>query len=172
MAKDKPNYKIHSLTLNDSLNLAGILAGGGLAGQAQRALSLMERNGQQAGLEAVGALVMGALANPGTREEMRSFLFSVWKTTEDEQAVDGDLDVTGRLEPRYADDGELDKKSLYYRKLRRFHSLPMSGLTGIVKALYQSGEMKDFLASLKDLMPTSTGPETESKESTDLEAVK
>ena len=173
MAKGKTTYKIHSLTLNDSLNLAGILAGGGLAGQAQKALSLMEQQGTGAGLEAVGALVMGALANPGTREEMRSFLFTVWKTTEDEQATEKDLDIDGRLKAVYADNGELDKDTPYFKKLAKFHRLPMTGLSGIVRALYNSGEMRDFLQSLREFLPnTSTGESTGSNGSTTLESVK
>lgn len=159
-------YKVHPLTIDDALDLGGILAGGGLAGQAQRALSLMERDGSGAALTAVSSLIMGALANADTRDQMRGFLFAIWKTTEDEQATADDLNVQDRLEPKY-ENGELKKDSLYYRKLKRFHKLPPSAAVEIGKAVYESDGFTDFLGLLTTAIPTpTTGPPTRSNGNT------
>lgn len=176
-AKKKPTYKVHDGTINDALNFSGVLAAGGLAGQAQHALARIEREGMAAGLAAVGSLIMGALANPGSREELRNFLFNIWKTTEDEQATEKDLGIDDRLEPRYIEEGEnrgeYDKNSLFYRKLKRFHKLPMLALIGIGTAFYKSDGFKDFLDLLRasDLVDSGENS-TGSSESTGLEAVK
>lgn len=175
--KKKPTYKVHDPTIDDAINFAGVLSAGGLAGQAQNALARIEREGMAAGLAAVGSLIMGALANRGSREELRDFLFSIWKTTEDEQATEKDLGIEDRLEPRYIEEGEArgeyDKSSPFYRKLKRFHKLPMSALIGIGTAFYKSDGFKDFLDLLRASDIVESGENsTSSSESTSLESVK
>lgn len=170
-------FEIHPPTLDDALDLAGILAAGGLVGQAGQALAKMQsENGstnQGAALNALSSLVMGALASRDTRDQMRGFLFSIWKTTEDEQATEAEKGITDRLEPKYDDAGELDKQSPYYRKLKRFHALPPKALVGLVKAVYEEDGFEDFLVSLRAELPTiSSGLATESNGATGLESVK
>lgn len=160
-------YKVHQLTIDDALDLAGILAAGGLTGQAGDALAQIQSDGRGAGLTAITRLVMGALANRATRDDMRGFLFTVWKTTEDDQATDADLGITGRLEPKYSGE-ELDPDSVYYRKLKRFHALPPSALVGLVRAVYESDGFADFLELLRAEIPNlSTAPVTASNGTTD-----
>lgn len=180
MTKKDEKYKIHPLSVDDALNMAGILAGGGLAGDARSALARIERDGMGAGLEALSSLAMGALANVNTRDQMRGFLFDVWKTTEDEQALEEDLNIQDRLEPRFELDeagnikyhpntGEalFDKKSLYYRKLKRFHKLPPAAAAEITRLVFHAPEFKSFLASLRGLMPeSSTADATDSNGTT------
>lgn len=183
MAKEK--YKIHPLTIEDSLKLGGILAGGGLAGRAQDALSQMERNGQGAALGAMASLFMGALANIETRSQMRDFLFEIWKTTEDEQAGEEDLSFDGRLKAKYRkprDDEDpawmeredlLDISTPYYRKLKRFRRLPPSAAVELAKAVYTSEGFEDFLGLLKTEIPAiTTEPQTQSNGPTGLHPVK
>jgi hypothetical protein len=174
-------FKVHDPTGVDSFALLGILAGGGLAGQANEALSQMERGGSGAALTAVGKLFMGALANDAVNDKLRYFLFALWKTTEDEQAAADDLDIQDRLEPRYERDAQgqpvynphtgerrYDKNSLYYRKLKRFYKLNPRQMLGIALALYRHPDFKDFLASLReDLGTITTEPPTASNGSTD-----
>lgn len=183
--KEKQKYSVHDLGISDALNIAGIIGSGGLTGQAQDAIGAMQNGGMEAGLNAVSRLLMGALANVATRDQMRGFLFDVWRTTEDEQATEDDLNIQDRLEPRFGRDaggsmmfneatGEplYDKKSLYYRKLKRFHKLPPGALIGISKAVYESDGFTDFLESVSGLLPagsrddTSTGTSTSSNGST------
>lgn len=125
-----------------------------------------------AGLGAISALLMGALANHAVRDEMRGFIFSMWKTTEDEQALEADLDIQDRLEPKY-ENGEYDKSTPYYRKLKRFYKLTPREMTGIVSALAKHPEMKDFLAYLREEFATTTSaPATNSNGNTGLQPVK
>lgn len=175
MAKDKPKYKVFDPTIDDAINMAGILSAGGLAGQASEVLGRIEQEGAAAGMAGIGRLVMGALANPASREEMRSFLFQIWRTTEDDQALEADRGLDDRLERRYDDTGELEKDSPYYKKLKKFHKLPASALLGIAKSLYATPNFKDFLASVRELLPekeTSEEQSTNSKGTTSLESVK
>lgn len=167
MAKKQQKFKVHGLTIDDALDLGGILASGGLTGQASQALAqISETNNRGPAMQAVTSLVMGAIANRNTRDDMRGFLFSIWKTTEDEQATAKDLEF-GRLKVRYDDEGELDEDSLYYRKLVRFHALPPSALIGLVKAVYESDGFEDFLELLRAELPTiTTSQQTESNGST------
>lgn len=166
---EKATYKIHELSINDALDLGGILAAGGLTGQAGAALSQLGRDeggAEGAALGALTQLVMGALANRATRDDMRGFLFALWKTTEDEQAAEDDLDIAGRLKPRYVN-GEPEKGTVYYRKLKRFHDLPPSALVGLAGAIYESDGFTDFLELLKTELPTSsTEPQTQSNGTT------
>lgn len=174
--KGKQTFKVHHFGISDSLNLGGILGAGGLAGEAQNAIREVQHGGSAAGLNAVSRLLMGALANVSTRDQMRGFLFDMWKTTEDEQATEDDLNIQDRLEPRFERDaggnmmfnestGEplYDKKSLYYRKLKRFHGLSGGGLVRIAKAMYENEGFEDFLESLQDILPAAT-PESSSSE--------
>lgn len=170
MAKEQ-KYKIHSLSIDDALDLAGIFAGGGLSGQATEAISQMQTNGSAAGMQAFLKLILGALANNEIRDQIRFFLFSIWKTTEDEQATSDEMNIQDRLEPRL-EDGEYVKDSLYYRKLKRFHKLPPSAAIGIARAVYESEGFEDFLESLRAFLPTtSTAPATNSNGSMGLHPV-
>lgn len=169
---EKQAFKVHDLTIDDALDLGGILAAGGLTGQAGQALAQIGRNEAQA-MSAITQLVMGALASRTTRDDMRGFLFTIWKTTEDEQAAEEDLDVAGRLKPQYSNNGEPTKGTTYYRKLQRFHKLPPSALVGLGKAVYESEGFSDFLELLRMELPTpSTEPQTESSGNTGLEVVR
>lgn len=171
MPKGKQTFKIHELSIDDALDLGGILAAGGLTGQASQALSQMQHN-EGAALSALTQLVMGALANRATRDEMRGFLFGIWKTTEDDEALEDDLDIAGRLKPRFVN-GEPEKGTLYYRKLKRFHTLPPKALVELSKAVYESDGFGDFLELLKVELPTvSTELQTDSNGTTDLHPVK
>lgn len=170
---EKQTFKVHQLTIDDALDLGGILAAGGLTGQASRALTELQRD-EAAAVGAITQLVMGALASRTTRDDMRGFLFTIWKTTEDEQADEDDLDVAGRLKPRYSSNGEPTKGTTYYRKLQRFHKLPPSALVGLGKAVYESDGFADFLELLRMELPTgnlSTAQQTESSEPTPLTPV-
>jgi hypothetical protein len=177
LAKAKrTTYQVNEPGIDDAITLAGILAGGGIAGQAQNALSQFEEGGDVAALQAFLALIMGALGNHSTRDEIRLFLFRMWRTTEDEQASEEDLGIDDRLKPVYAD-GELTPGTPYHRKLKRFYKLPMSGLSGIATAFYNHPQFPDFLDSLRDFLPakaptSSAGKQTESNGSTPLEAVR
>lgn len=167
---EKQTFKVHDLTIDDALDLGGILAAGGLTGQAGQALSQMQRD-EGAAMSAITQLVMGALANRTTRDDMRGFLFTLWKTTEDEQASEEDLDIAGRIKPRYDANGEPTKGTTYYRKLQRFHGLPPSALVGLGKAVYEAEGFADFLELLKTELPTrnlSTEQQTDSNGVTDL----
>lgn len=158
MAGKKPTYKVFDPTIDDSIDLAGILASGGLAGQASSVLQQIQTN-QGAGVDAMARLVLGALANHGSREEMRSFLFRIWKTTEDQQATGKDKGLDGRLAARYDGEGELLEDTPYYKKLLKFHTLPAAALIGIATALYGMPNFKDFLASVSLSLPVETSDE-------------
>lgn len=183
MAKQE-KLKVHEPQIEDGIELAGILAAGGLAGQAGNALAEMERN-SGAGLNALLRLVMGALANVETKQRMSDFLFELWKTTEDEQASEEDLDIRGRLKAKFRklEPGEdpgwmtrdelLEKSTPYYRKLKRYKQLPMGAAISLAKALSETDNFADFLELVKVSIPTdTTEPPTPSSGPTGLQAVK
>lgn len=184
MVKKQEKLKCWEPQIEDGIELGGILAAGGLAGQAGSALSDMERN-PGAGLSALLQLVMGALANLETKQRMSDFLFELWKTTEDEQATEEDLDIRGRLKARFRklEPGEdpgwmtrdelLDRSTPYYRKLKRYKQLPMGAALSLAKALSETENFADFLELAKTFIPTdTTEPPTPSNANTDLRPVK
>jgi hypothetical protein len=162
------SVEIHEPNGDDVLDFIGILAGGGLAGQAASVLQQVERHGMSAAIGAFSALIMGALANHGMRDELRAFLFTLWASPEDRKAAEEDLDDAGKLKPRINDAGEPEPGTLYREKRRRWAREVKGRQIGqIVVALYRSEAFLDFLDWLREDIGTSSIEQlTSSKEST------
>lgn len=163
-------YEIHEPGPDDTLDFLGILAAGGLAGQAQRVLEQVNDKGMGAAFGAFSSLIFGALANHAVRDDLRGFLFMMWKAPEDKKADEADLDLAGRLRPRFDSVGEPEPGTLYHAKRKRWVKLPMRAPVEIALALYRSEGFADFLALLRETPTESIEQLTGSSETTDSRA--
>lgn len=159
--------KINEPTLDDSIDLLGILSFGGLNPQVQRALVDTIDAAQTKGrieapaVQAISGLLMSALANRQSRDEIRGFLFNLWCSPQDEKAEEKDRDEGGHLTGALRDE-----------KLKGWRRLGITDLKNLIQAFVKSRFFKDFLSMFREELTTSSETQTESSATTGLEAVK
>lgn len=170
-----PKYSVREPNIEDATNLIGALlrsAGGdtlraALNGFGQGA---SDEERQKAASEAFVMLLLDALSNPGTRDDLLFILGDVWqydpgKVDEPPDDFDYEADpakvAAGQAIPRDQMWRSLSTKKRK-RLVKRYElgQLPLSALVDFVNAFKETVDLGDFLGSLKSFTPAADGSST------------
>lgn len=171
MAHD-PKYSVREPNIEDATNLVGALLRSAGADTLKNALSGFNAEGTDAeksaaASEAMVMLMLDAMSNPGTRDDVLFVLADLWQyepANLDEPPDEFDYDADpaqvarGQAMPREAVWRSRSRvKRKRFVKRTELGKLPLSAIVEFVNAFKETVDVSAFLGSLTSLVPAGSG---------------
>lgn len=170
-----PKYSVREPNIEDATNLVGALLRSAGADTLRAALNGFnmgddEAARQKAASEGFVMLILDALSNPGTRDDLLFILADIWQY-DPGKVDDAPDDFDYEADPAKVASGQAIPRDQMWRSLstkkrkrlvKRYElgQLPLSALVDFVNAFKETVNLADFLGSLKSFTPGAAGNST------------